>query len=236
MQELYAAWGTTREEHMARMMELVERLNAQIPDDEDEAATVSTETANVAEPAFERAAATELANEKSLAKEEQIPEEQTLRKRKSADDEMKAMANRLAYRLKTQLAKEKRMGGNPLKVRLTLKDVSRAGRSIGGQQNVAAELNAKTVTLLIKEQPRHLTAKRTTVNKLRYIDGLAIARCCKRIDQPMISIDSIEKLSIADDLSSVLQVGEDSTRKQRVKGKSSKIKGRIKGRRKRRGI
>lgn len=37
MQELYAAWGTTRAEHMARMLNLVARLNARVADaDEDE--------------------------------------------------------------------------------------------------------------------------------------------------------------------------------------------------------
>lgn len=34
MQELYAAWGTTREEHMARMMSLVEILNARVAEEE----------------------------------------------------------------------------------------------------------------------------------------------------------------------------------------------------------
>ena len=36
MQELYTAWGTTRENHMAQMMKLVERLNAQVADTEED--------------------------------------------------------------------------------------------------------------------------------------------------------------------------------------------------------
>lgn len=55
LQELYAAWGTTREEHMARMMELVDRLNAEVEKEEEAAA--SGATVSVAGPAKRQATA-----------------------------------------------------------------------------------------------------------------------------------------------------------------------------------
>ena len=55
LQKLYAAWGTTREEHIAQMLKLVETLNAEV--DKEVEATASGTTASVAEPARRRAAA-----------------------------------------------------------------------------------------------------------------------------------------------------------------------------------
>jgi hypothetical protein len=53
-QELYAAWGTTREEHMDRMMKFIESLNARV--DAEEAAVPAKQVKKVV--ALKKAAAT----------------------------------------------------------------------------------------------------------------------------------------------------------------------------------
>jgi hypothetical protein len=57
LQKLYAAWGTTREEHIAQMMELIDHLNAKVEREEGATAAASGTTVSVAEPAKRRAAA-----------------------------------------------------------------------------------------------------------------------------------------------------------------------------------
>ena len=44
MQKLYTAWGTTREDHMAQMMKLVDCLNAQVADKVEDAEPSAQET------------------------------------------------------------------------------------------------------------------------------------------------------------------------------------------------
>ena len=55
LQELYAAWDTTREEHMALMMKLVDCLNADV--EKEEEAAISGPIVRMTEPAKGRAAA-----------------------------------------------------------------------------------------------------------------------------------------------------------------------------------
>ena len=95
LDELYAAWGTTREEHLAKMKKLIARKSAEAHKrlDEAEAAKQSAEIVELAEPAEKRAAAK--------------PKE-TVIKLVLTKDEVASIEDQVAQFLKERIAKPSR--------------------------------------------------------------------------------------------------------------------------------
>ena len=155
LDELYAAWGTTREEHLAKMKKLIARKSAEAHKrlDEAEAAKQSAEIVELAEPAEKRAAAK--------------PKE-TVIKLVLTKDEVASIEDQVAQFLKERIAKSIAHKEKPAKGRLKRHRLfGKPSREYATKerQKIAAEQYMNLVAQLKEQLPETTTglvAKRRT--------------------------------------------------------------------------
>jgi len=149
LDELYAAWGTTREEHLAKMKKLIARKSAEAHKRlaEAEAAKQLAEIVELAEPAEKRAAAK--------------PKE-TVIKLVLTKDEVASIEDQVAQFLKERVAKSIAHKEKPARGRLKRHHLfGKPSREYATKerQEIAAEQYKNLVALLKEQRPEMFSSK-----------------------------------------------------------------------------